>query len=284
MLGHKLVQVWRNRYDVWTTVRKSFQHYEQYEIYDRDRTFENTDIQNISSIKETIDRLKPDVVVNAVGVIKQVPSAKNVINTLSINSIFPHQLSELAEEFRFRLINISTDCVFSGERGNYSESDLADARDLYGQSKHLGEVIAENCLTLRTSIIGRELETAHSLVEWFLSNRGKKVKGFVKAIYTGFPTVVLADIISNLIENYPNLNGLYHVSSEPINKFDLLTFINQAFDTNIEIEPNEDFIIDRSLNSNKFRETTGFEPKSWNDMILKMAADDTIYQKNYNVR
>jgi len=280
MLGHKLVQIWENRYQVWTTVRNNFQHYERYKIYKRDRTFENINVQNISSVKKTIEQIKPNVVINAVGVIKQVPLAKNVINTLSINSIFPHQLSELAEKFHFRLINISTDCVFSGEKGNYCESDLADARDLYGQSKHLGEVVTKNCLTLRTSIIGREIETAHSLVEWFLSNRGKSVKGFVNAIYTGFPTVVIADILSNLIENHPGLWGLYHVSSEPINKFNLLSLINEAYQAEIEIEPFEDFVIDRSLNSNKFREATEFEPTDWNEMIRKMAADDAVYQKN----
>ncbi len=283
MLGHKLVQVWQNRFDVWATVRNNFQYYERYKIYKRDRTFENINIQNIGSVKEIIKKIEPNVVVNAVGIIKQVPLAKNIIDTLSVNSIFPHQLGELAEEFQFRLINISTDCVFSGEKGNYTESDLADAHDLYGKSKYLGEVSAGNCLTLRTSIIGRELETAHSLVEWFLSNRGKSVKGFVKAVYTGFPTVVVADILSNLIENHPNLCGLYHVSSEPISKFNLLTLINEAYRAEIEIEPFEDFVIDRSLNSNKFREATGFEPTNWNEMIERMAADNAIYQKTYNV-
>jgi dTDP-4-dehydrorhamnose reductase len=283
MLGHKLVQVWQNRFDVWATVRNNFQYYERYKIYKGDRTFENINIQNIGSVKEIIKKIEPNVVVNAVGIIKQVPLAKNIIDTLSVNSIFPHQLGELAEEFQFRLINISTDCVFSGEKGNYTESDLADAHDLYGKSKYLGEVSAGNCLTLRTSIIGRELETAHSLVEWFLSNRGKSVKGFVKAVYTGFPTVVVADILSNLIENHPNLCGLYHVSSEPISKFNLLTLINEAYRAEIEIEPFEDFVIDRSLNSNKFREATGFEPTNWNEMIERMAADNAIYQKTYNV-
>ncbi|MDQ3750548.1 MAG: SDR family oxidoreductase [Acidobacteriota bacterium] len=283
MLGHKLIQVWQKTYDVWTTVRNKFQHYERYKIYKRERTFENVNIQNISLVKETIEQIRPNVVVNAVGVIKQVPLAKNVIATLSINSIFPHQLSELSEEFQFRLINISTDCVFSGEKGNYSESDLADSHDLYGKSKNLGEVVTGNCLTLRTSIIGRELETAHSLVEWFLSNRGKSVKGFVYAIYTGFPTIVLADILSNLIENYPNLCGLYHVSSEPINKYNLLSLINEAYRAEIDIEPFEDFVIDRSLDSNKFREATGFEPTNWKEMIKRMAADNAIYQKNYDV-
>ncbi len=283
MLGHKLIQVWQKTYDVWTTVRNKFQHYERYKIYKRERTFENVNIQNISLVKETIEQIRPNVVVNAVGVIKQVPLAKNVIATLSINSIFPHQLSELSEEFQFRLINISTDCVFSGEKGNYSESDLADSHDLYGKSKNLGEVVTGNCLTLRTSIIGRELETAHSLVEWFLSNRGKSVKGFVNAIYTGFPTIVLADILSNLIENYPNLCGLYHVSSEPINKYNLLSLINEAYRAEIDIEPFEDFVIDRSLDSNKFREATGFEPTNWKEMIKRMAADNAIYQKNYDV-
>lgn len=277
MLGHKLVQAWKNRFDVWTTLKSRISEYEKYGIFDADKTFDLVDVEKIKELETIISNIKPQVIFNAVGIIKQLPSSKNVIKTLTINSIFPHQLTQLSEKYDSRLINISTDCVFDGKKGNYTEDDLPNADDLYGKSKNLGEVTGRNCLTLRTSIIGRELNTNHSLVEWFLSNRGKKVKGFANAIYSGFPTIVLADIIANLIENYQTLNGLYHISSEPINKFDLLKIIKNKYQADIEIERDCDFVIDRSLNSAKFRTETGFVPQSWEKMAEKMANDTTNY-------
>lgn len=277
MLGHKLVQALDARFEVWTTIRGKIESLEKYKFYKSENTVENIDIINFEQVKQSIEKIKPDVVINCIGIIKQLPVSKDVINTLTVNSIFPHRLAGLSKHYSFRLINISTDCVFKGTKGYYKENDEADANDLYGRSKNLGEVLQENCLTIRTSIIGRELETTNSLVDWFLSNEGKKVKGFVNAIYSGFPTIIFADIMADLIANQKNLNGLYHISSEPINKFELLKLIKEAYQANIEIELFEDFKIDRSLNSDKFRKETGFEPPSWTEMIKKMAADPTPY-------
>ena len=277
MLGHKLTQVFSGKFDVFVTLRSEYKNYEHLNIFVRERTFERIDVENIEKIKELVEKVRPDAIVNAIGIIKQIPNANNVIKTLKINSIFPHQLTEIAKEYGARLICIGTDCVFNGKKGNYSEADISDADDLYGKSKNLGEVLAENCLTIRTSIIGREIGTGHSLLEWFLSNQGKTVKGFKNAVFSGFPTIILAEILADLIENHRNLNGLYHVSSEPINKFDLLNLIKKVYQANIEIEPEEDFVIDRSLNSTKFRSETGFEPQSWEKMIEKMANDSTNY-------
>lgn len=278
MLGHKLVQTFSDKFDVWTTIRGSVDDLNRYGFYDREKILENTDVFDFENLRRKIEELKPEVVINCVGIIKQLPVSKDVIKTLTVNSIFPHQLAELSSQTGFRLINISTDCVFKGTKGNYTEEDEADAADLYGRSKNLGEVLQENCLTIRTSIIGRELETNHSLVDWFLSNEGGKVKGFVNAVYSGFPTVIFADIIADLIVNHKNLQGLYHISSEPINKFELLKLIKDAYRANIEIEKFEDFRIDRSLNSDKFRNETGFEPLGWAEMIDEMAADPTPYK------
>jgi dTDP-4-dehydrorhamnose reductase len=279
MLGHKLVQSWQGRFDVWAALRGRYSDYEKYGIFDKDKTIEGIDAENFASVENAIKTVKPDVVINAIGIIKQLPSAKNTVLTLNVNSIFPHKLAQLAGAQGFRLISISTDCVFNGRKGNYTEGDVSDAEDLYGKSKNLGEVTGKNCLTLRTSIIGRELETAHSLVEWFLSNRGKRVKGFTKAIYSGFPTVALADIIGDLIENFPALEGLYHVSSEPVNKFELLKLINEYYKSGVEIEPDGDLVIDRSLNCDKFKALTGFKPDPWEAMIKKMAQDTTAYDE-----
>lgn len=279
MLGHKLVQSLGNDHQTWTTIRGTFASIESFGIFDRGRVIENIDVADPFSIRKAIEKARPDVVINAVGIIKQLPTSKDVVTTLTINSIFPHRLAELSGEFGFRLICVSTDCVFDGEKGNYNEDDLPNASDLYGKSKNLGEVSGDNCLTLRTSIIGRELETAHSLVEWFIGNRGRTVKGYVNAIYSGFPTIIFADIIDDLIENHANLAGLYHVSSEPINKFDLLGLIRSEFNLDINIEPFEEFRIDRSLDSTRFKEATGFSPPPWNEMIKVMAEDPTPYDK-----
>jgi len=279
MLGHKLVQILRYKFDVYTTFRNGFRKYEPFEIFEDYKSIENIDVENLTLVEDVIFNIKPDVIINAVGIIKQLPSAKNVIKTLTINSIFPHQLAELANQIQARLITISTDCVFNGKKGKYIETDFPDADDLYGKSKDLGEVTFDNCLTIRTSIIGRELFTAHSLIEWFLSNRGRTVKGYINAVYSGLPTVILAEIIGDLIDNYPNLQGLYHISSEPINKYDLLNLVNEAYGAEIEIEPFEDFVIDRSLDSTRFRKITGFQPLNWREMINKMASDDAPYSK-----
>ncbi len=279
MLGHKLVQVLREHAETWATLRGNFAEVDGFDLFEKQRSIEGIDIENIESIRKAILESRPDVVINAVGIIKQLPSSKDTIKTLTVNSIFPHRLNELAGEFGFRLFCISTDCVFDGRRGDYSEEDVPNATDLYGKSKNLGEVSSEHCLTLRTSIIGRELRTSHSLVEWFLSNKGRSVKGFANAIYSGFPTVVLADIIRSLIFEHPKVSGLYHVSSDPINKYELLRLLNKAYGANIEIVRDEDFKINRSLDSTKFRNLTGFVPASWELMVEQMASDATPYEK-----
>lgn len=279
MLGHKLVQVLGEHFDVFYTLRGGFGSVAQFGILPQAKCIENVNVTSIEVVRDVIQGLRPDVVINAVGVIKQKPSASDVITTLETNSIFPQRLAALGAERGFRLITISTDCVFLGSRGLYREQDVPDALDLYGQSKHWGEVSGENCLTLRTSIIGRELSSGHSLVEWFLGNENEAVKGFRKAIYSGFPTIVFADIIKRLITEFPELHGLFHVSSEPINKFDLLELVRDAFGRNIAIEPNDSFVIDRSLDSSLFRSLTGFEPLAWPEMVKLMADDRTPYAK-----
>lgn len=277
MLGHKLVQTLGTDFEVFSTVRGEFSRYQRLGIFDRKRTFEKVGAEDEELIKKIVHQVKPDVLINGIGVIKQLPTSGDVIQTLRINSIFPHQLAKMAGDAGIRLITISTDCVFSGDKGNYSEGDFSDARDLYGKSKNLGEVQEGNCLTLRTSIIGRELFTGHSLVEWFLSNRGGRVRGFSGAIYSGFPTVEFGRILADLILRHPEIKGLYHLSSDPIDKFELLKLLNQYYRAGIEIEEYPDFKVDRSLNSEKFRQRTGFRPKSWDQMIRQMAEDETPY-------
>jgi dTDP-4-dehydrorhamnose reductase len=276
MLGHQLVKSWRKHFDVWTTLRGNFDTVERYGIFQKEKTICGVTAEDFDSIVNAFAIVKPNVVMNCIGVIKQSKTSKNPVVTLSTNAIFPHRVAALCQTAGARFITLSTDCVFAGTRGNYSESDTPDALDLYGQSKRWGEVVgSENCLTIRSSIIGRELFTTHSLVDWFLSNRGKNkiVRGFTQAIYTGFPTVVFCYIFWDIIENHTDLSGLWHISSEPISKFELLKIINQVFDAKIQIEPFADFHCDRSLDSSRFRAKTKFQPAQWNTMIEQMAED-----------
>jgi dTDP-4-dehydrorhamnose reductase len=278
MLGHKLIQQLGKDAEVWGTLREPAERFARFRILEPHRTIGDVEAADESSLRRAFDLSQPNVVINAVGVVKQLPIAGDVITTLSLNSILPHRLAKLSEEYGYRLITISTDCVFDGVKGNYSDDDRPNADDLYGISKRLGEAQDGNALTLRTSMIGRELRTRHGLVEWFLSSDGT-VRGFRNAIYSGFPTIVLASIIRDLIFDRPDLRGLYHVSSEPINKYDLLLLLKRFYGSETEVEAFDDFRIDRSLNSDRFREATGFRPEGWESMIEKMASDPTPYSE-----
>lgn len=215
---------------------------------------------------------RPDIVVNCVGIIKQVANANDHLECLAINSSLPHRLAKYSSMAGARLIHFSTDCVFSGKAGQYGENDFPDANDLYGRTKYLGEVDYENAVTLRTSIIGHELNSARSLVDWFLSQSGK-VKGYRKAVFSGLPTIEIAKVITDHVIPNPQLRGLYHLSVDPISKYDLLSLVAKAYGKEIEIIPDDEIVIDRSLNSDRFRKATGFKPKPWPELIQLMCDD-----------
>lgn len=279
MLGHKLVQILSEEFNTAFTIRNNKDSIEKTELSNISEAFENVNVENINKVEDIINKVEPDFVLNAVGVIKQLPESKNDLFTLNINSIFPQKLADLTEKYNFRLINVSTDCVFNGKKGSYTETDFVDAEDLYGKSKFLGEVKGKNCLTIRTSIIGREIFTKHSLLEWFLDVQDQTVKGFTKAVFSGFPTQVLAEIIKSILQNHSTLEGLYHISSDPINKYDLLCLVKEKFNLKTEIIPDDEFVIDRSLDSTRFKNLTGFKSPSWEKMIEQMASDPTPYDK-----
>ncbi|MDR0609070.1 MAG: SDR family oxidoreductase [Planctomycetaceae bacterium] len=282
MLGHKLVQLFSNRFETWTTTRSSFSYLEKFGLFDENRTITGVDIKNIDTIISVLGKVKPDIVINCVGIIKQHEDAYDPITCLKINSLFPHQLSNLCHTIDSKLIHIGTDCVFSGKKGDYTEKDISDAEDLYGKTKFLGEITGMENLTLRTSIIGRELTSTQSLIDWFLSNRGKRVRGFSRAIYSGFTTHQFAQILGDVIEYHPQLSGLFHVSSEPISKFELLKLVNQFYHAGITIDEETEFLCNRNLDSSFFRHRTGFIPPTWETMIEEMAADTTPYDSWHN--
>lgn len=227
------------------------------------------DAESPDSLAAILARVRPDIVINCVGIVKQLDDAKSVLASLPINSLLPHRLARLCAIGGARLIHISTDCVFSGHAGNYVESDTPDATDVYGLSKLLGEVSDPHCITLRTSIIGHELRGGHSLLEWFLAQQGT-VKGFTRAIFSGLPTVELARVVADHVLPQPELSGLYHVSATPIAKFDLLQLIAAEYDKEIDIVADGQLVIDRSLDSARFRAATGYVPPAWPQLVADM--------------
>ncbi|TXH04363.1 MAG: SDR family oxidoreductase [Candidatus Moraniibacteriota bacterium] len=228
------------------------------------------DVGDHDSITAAFARVQPDVVINCIGLVKQLADANDPLVAVPINTLLPHRLASLCAVACARLIHVSTDCVFSGSKGNYSESDFPDAYDLYGRSKFLGEVDYPNAITLRTSIIGHELSGARSLVGWFLAQCGS-VKGFSKAIFSGLPTVELARVVRDFVLPNPALTGLYHVAASPICKLDLLRLVAKAYEKETEIVPNDSLVIDRSLNPEKFRLATGYVAPEWPDLVRRMA-------------
>ena len=212
---------------------------------------------------------RPDVVINCIGLVKQVPHANDRILAIELNALLPHRLVELCEMHNARLVHISTDCVFSGNKGSYTEDDHPDALDLYGRSKHLGEVNYSNSITLRTSIIGHELASSRGLIDWFLT-QDREVRGFSKAVFSGLPTNELGNVIQFFVLPFPDLHGIYHVSAEPIDKYQLLSLVKNVYQKHISIKTDDSIVINRSLDSTRFRNATGFLPKSWPELIQSM--------------
>lgn len=269
MLGHQLLKTLSGRHDVRVTLRQSMPHYEPYGLFNRENSFADVDVRLLPRLEETVARFQPQAIVNCVGLVKQRHDAKDVIPNLEVNALLPHRLAELCCTTQTRLIQISTDCVFSGRTGMYREDDIPDAEDTYGRTKLLGEVTGSNCLTLRTSIVGRELARKGGLLEWFLAQQ-QSVKGFKNAIFSGFSTAEFSSIIRMLLEQFPDASGLYHVSSEPIDKYTLLHLFREQFSKTIEIIPYDAFAIDRSLDSSKFRQTFSYIPPSWRKMASEL--------------
>ena len=271
MLGHTLFNSLCEapQLDVWATVRSLQELSGRLSVERLKRVYPNLDLLQIDHVLKVLDTLRPDVVVNCVGVIKQLPAAQNPITAITINALLPHRLALLCQAVGARFIHVSSDCVFNGEKGGYREQDISDAADLYGRTKFLGEVNYPHCVTLRTSIIGHELKGSYGLVEWFLSQK-ESVHGFRKAIYSGFPTVEFSKVIRDYVIPNSEITGLYHVSSAPISKYDLLKLIAQQYHKQIKIEPDNSVRINRSLDSSKFRSLTSYSPPAWTELIRDM--------------
>lgn len=226
-------------------------------------------IENWGRLNNLLIQIKPEVVINSIGLVKHLVIEQDPLMAININAAFPHRLAKLSELHGARLIHISTDCVFSGKKGMYTEFDISDAADLYGRTKYLGEVDYSHAITLRTSIIGHELNGSDSLIGWFLAQKSD-IKGYTRAIFSGLPTVELARIIRDFVIPHPNLRGVHNVSSTPISKYELLTLVSKAYEWSNAIIPDGQLAIDRSLDSAKFQAATGYKPKSWANLVSEM--------------
>lgn len=272
MLGHQLMYSLSKDHEVKCTLRGSEEQYGGASIFRDSNAFFDTDIRDEVRIIETLGAFEPYAVINCVGIVKQRMESKESIPSIEINALAPHKIAGICKGRGIRFIHVSTDCVFDGKTGGYKESDPCNVSDIYGLTKYLGETQGPNSLTLRTSIIGHELRRKTGLLEWFLAQT-EPVKGFKNAIFSGLTTFELANVINMLITQYRDVYGLYHVSSQPITKFDLLHLFNEVYERNISIEVDEEFFCNRSLDSSQFRTTCNYAPPEWDALIRSMKED-----------
>lgn len=235
----------------------------------QDRIAVAGEVEDLDQLIQMFARHRPSIVINCVGLVKQLGNAEDPTAAIPINSLLPHRLANLCELAGARLVHLSTDCVFSGAKGMYVEADLPDAKDVYGRTKLLGEVNYPHAITLRTSIIGHELADARSLVGWFLGQKGP-VRGFSRAIFSGLPTVEIARVVNEYVISDPSLSGLFHLSAEPIDKLSLLRMVAEIYGKDIQIDDDPGFVIDRSLDSSRFRDETGYQPADWPSLVQQM--------------
>ena len=270
MLGHQLSLSLQAKHQVWVTLRQPVADYASHVIFDPSTSIQVRDITDRDVLNRTLEKAKPEAVINCVGIIKQLNEVKNKTLTQKVNSEFPHHLAEQCEKLGTRLIHFSTDCVFAGSKGNYLEDDPTDATDIYGKTKHLGEVTDRHCVTIRSSVIGHEIDSNLSLLSWFLSQHGTTIKGYTNAIYSGFTTIEMAKIVERILTQHQSLFGLWQVASEPISKYDLLKLCQSKLGWKGTIEPDDSFVCDRSLNGERFKLATGYEPPNWEKMITEL--------------
>lgn len=281
MLGHKMFQRLRAAFPgTVAAMRKpaACPPFHRIDLLQGADVVSGIDAMDFEALSAWLSEIRPDYIVNCIGVIKQRPTAQEAIPTITINALLPHRLAALAAGWNGRLIHFSTDCVFSGARGAYTEEDESDAHDLYGRSKFLGEAAGANALTLRTSMIGRELVEHRSLLDWFLAQKGRSVRGFRRVIYSGVTTNHLTDLVADIIRNYPDLSGLYQVASRPISKHDLLCFLRDAYSLDVEITPDDAEESDRSMVGQKLERAIGYTAPSWPELVNQLATDRTPYE------
>ena len=281
MLGHMLVRVLSEHHQVIGTTSSQYDSKSPLaRILEKANWIDHVDVRNWQTVESAINHVKPNVLINCVGVIKQKMDSGNVMDAILINSLIPHQLAATCEKLDIRFIHFSTDCVFEGTPGIKYTSYTPNATDLYGTTKRLGEVNYAPAITLRTGFVGRQLSGAEGLFEWVLSQKGKAVSGYQNAIYSGLTTMALSRVIKQVIEVQPTLSGLYQVASNRINKFDLITQLNESLHLDLSIAKNTEFMCDRSMDGPEFTNLTNIQIPSWEEMLTEFAADQDFYNFN----
>jgi dTDP-4-dehydrorhamnose reductase len=282
MLSHRLFLDLKKSHDVKITLRDEPQKYVAHTVFSHENTFYCLDARNFDQLKSTIFQFRPELIINGIGITHDHRDTDHLL-TIEVNALLPHKIAEVSKEIGARFIQISTDCVFAGDRGHYTEDDKPDADHLYGRTKLLGEVSLSHCLTLRTSIIGLEIDHQKSLIEWFLSQKGV-IKGYDCAIFSGVTTKELSRIIQELIKpRYHDLHGVWHVSSSDISKYQLLMRLADLLGKkDIHIVRDQEFKCNRGLNSTKFKNFTSIHVSSWDFMLDELAQDIRDREKSHN--
>ena len=282
MIGHKMYQILSKEFsDIWVLFKKPINKISSNEIFNIEKVIDNFDLIHFEDLKVILDNVLPDVIINASGITIRRGINDNLLKSILINSALPHSLDNWARLNNKRLIHFSTDCVFSGKKGFYTESNSTDADDTYGKTKALGEVISPNSITLRGSMIGRELENKTELLEWFLNQRDKSVKGFSKVIYSGITTIRMAKFVLEIIKHHPEMHGIYNVSSISISKYELIGLFNQYFNKKCQVTSDDSYISNKDLNSTKFYRETGFKKPDWIELIQELVKDSELNARYY---
>jgi len=280
MIGHKMAQVFNKLdFDLFLNTRNQSEFFKI--------KFPNSTIYDFDFLKQNIEKLiekcSPDYIINSAGITKRRGAADNE-ETEYINTLLPRKIDLWCKKNKKKQILFSTDCVFSGDKGNYNDFDISDAIDNYGSSKGKGEINSRSTLTLRSSMIGREIYNKTELLEWVISNKNQTIKGFEGSIYSGVTTLWMSDILVKIIKKYPGLSGIYNISSSPISKFDLITKINLYFKLNLDIVKDTSFSSNKSLNSKRFFAETSFKKPEWDNMLFDLYIDCENNNNLYNLK
>jgi dTDP-4-dehydrorhamnose reductase len=278
LIGHKLLQELSADFDVFGTLHKTKDKYQNLPLFSGDNIIENIDIIDYDLFQGVLRAINPDVILNCIGITKRKIDVNSPFEPISINALFPHRLAGWAKENQKRIIHFSTDCVFDGKVGNYTEESLTTAEDIYGRTKALGEINYNHTLTIRSSFIGQELFDKTELLDWFLAQDGKNINGFKNTFYSGVSTTFMAHVVKNIILNFPELSGIYQLAPEkPISKFELLTIAKEVFNVNVEIIPDEVHIHRPTLDASKLRNKINLIVPSWNEMMSELALNKNFY-------
>jgi len=271
MLGHELFLGLSPKHEVRVTLRRELSAYARLRCYDGDNAYDGVDVRHPDAVTEVLADFRPQGIINAVGIVKQRAAAKQAVRSIEVNALFPHRLATLARAADARVVHVSTDCVFSGRKGSYTEADDPDPVDMYGTTKFLGELADDHCVTLRTSIIGLEVASRQGLVEWALAQQGF-IRGYRRAIYSGLTTMELTRVAEAVLTEHPDLRGVWHVASEPITKHDLLvSLLEKAGHANVQVIPDDELACDRSLCADAFAAATGYRTPAWDTMLEELA-------------